>query len=144
MVLRAMLQLVAICSFDSFFSTSTGELPLWYAWITFPPPSSPPGFSRSISGFDWVYPASSTPSSWGGGMDRIPLAESIGIRWRLESESDGGMNRNRVAACARIRRQFGRKHYRPSRNRSKSMQSHLVIFLQKHISHKQRQTDQNQ
>ncbi len=36
-------------------------------------------------------------------MNRIPMAESIGIGWRLESESGGGMNRNRVAACAGIR-----------------------------------------
>jgi hypothetical protein len=36
-------------------------------------------------------------------MDRIPMAEPIGIGWRLESESGGGINRNRVAACAGIR-----------------------------------------
>ena len=36
-------------------------------------------------------------------MDRIPMAESIGIGWRLQTESGGGMNRNRVAACAGIR-----------------------------------------
>ena len=27
-------------------------------------------------------------------MDRIPMAESIGIGWRLESESGGGLRRN--------------------------------------------------
>ena len=36
-------------------------------------------------------------------MDRIPMAESNGIGWRLQTESGGGMNRNRVAACAGIR-----------------------------------------
>ena len=61
------------------------------------------GFPGSISGFDSVYPASSTPLPGGGGMDRIPMAESIGIGWRLESESGGGMDRIRVAACAGIR-----------------------------------------
>ena len=51
-------------------------------------------FPGSISGFHWVYPASSTPSPGGGGMDRIPMAESIGIGWRLESDSGGGLRRN--------------------------------------------------
>ena len=43
------------------------------------------------------------PHTEGGGMNRIPMAESIGIGWRLQSESGGGMNRNRVATCAGIR-----------------------------------------
>ncbi len=31
------------------------------------------------------------------------MAELIGIGWRLESDSSGGMDRNRVATCAGIR-----------------------------------------
>jgi hypothetical protein len=43
-------------------------------------------FTGSSNGFHWIYPASFIPSPGGGGMDRIPMAESIGIQWRIASE----------------------------------------------------------
>ena len=35
-------------------------------------------------------------------MLRNPVAISLGMGWRLKSESGGGMNRNRVATCVGI------------------------------------------
>ena len=60
-------------------------------------------FTGSSNGFHWIYPASFISSPGGGGMDRIPTAESIGIGWRNESESGGAFNRNPVADCVGIR-----------------------------------------
>ena len=60
-------------------------------------------FTGSCNGFQWIYPASLTSSPGGGGMDRNPVAESIGIGWRNESESGGAFNRIPVADCVGIR-----------------------------------------
>jgi hypothetical protein len=38
----------------------------------------------------------------GGGMDRIPMTESFEMGWRLESESGGPFNWNRMAAYTGI------------------------------------------
>jgi hypothetical protein len=59
-------------------------------------------FVRSPNGFHWIYPASFIPPQGGGGMDRNPMADSIGIRWRNESYSGGAFNHIRVAACVGI------------------------------------------
>lgn len=53
------------------------------------------GFSGGCTGFPEIYPASPSSSR--------RVAESIGIGWRLPSESGGGINRNQVADCVGIR-----------------------------------------
>ena len=60
-------------------------------------------FPRGLTAFIGFIQRHLHPLPGGGGMERIPMAESIRIGWRLESESGGGMERNRVAACAGIR-----------------------------------------
>jgi hypothetical protein len=57
-------------------------------------PMTSQGFPVISIWFHCIYPASFILSLRGGGMDRIPMAESIGIGWRFQSESSGGLRRN--------------------------------------------------
>jgi hypothetical protein len=69
-------------------------------------------FPRTSNGFLWIYPASIVPASGDGGMNHIPVAQSIGIRWRNGSYLGGDFHHIPVAACAGIRNQIDVVIYR--------------------------------
>src|SRR4030042_430012 len=80
MVLRAMLQLLAICLLDNFFSHFNRRTSLMVRMDNLSAVIvTSRVFPGSSNGFHWIYPASSTPSSRG---------------WRNGSESGGGLRRN--------------------------------------------------
>jgi hypothetical protein len=69
----------------------------------------PPFLIRGFSGFHGLYPASFPNLPRGGEILRNQVATSLGMGWRLKSESGGAMNRNRVATCVGIRNLFEAK-----------------------------------
>src|SRR5665647_1484332 len=82
MVLRAMLQLLAICLLDNFFSHFNRRTSLMVRMDNLSAVIvTSRVFPERSNGFHWVYPASSTPSPKG---------------WRNGSDSHGGINRNWV------------------------------------------------